>query len=318
VPNDAAANQSKKDQAERVLNLLALLSESSVFLTQDEIGHATKMYGGNDRANFERDKAVLREMGIPIESKTLAGSDAGKMAYRIDRRQMELADINFTDAEKRALQVALAAVHIDTSWAERAGWKLGLDDTDLPVVPVINLPVNSDLLPVLADAASRSLRVEFAYTGAQMRSLHPYGLLSRAGHWYVVGHDLVREAVRSFRVDRIISEVTVTGDSFVRPEGFDIESAVATDAQMLAETGSDSIAKVLVDADLAHSVIREFGDECVVERRSDGAIVVQVPCGNRAAFRSWVLGLVDAAEVLSPPDVRADIVGWLSVIAGKA
>lgn len=312
----SSAGQSKKDQAERVLNLLALLSDSSRFWTQDEIGNATKMYGESDRANFERDKAVLREMGIPIETKTLGGDAAGKMAYRIDRREMELASIDFTDAERRALQVALSAVHIDTSWAERAGLKLGLDDVDLPTVSVVNLPVGLETLPVLADAAARSLRVEFPYVGGQRRSLQPYGLLSRAGFWYVVGHDTVRDAVRSFRVDRISGDVTVTDESFDRPVGFDIEAAVATDAQMLGESDSDEVARVLIDADLAAGVVREFGDAAIVERKSNGAIVVEVPCGNRSAFRSWVLGLVAGAEVLSPAEARKDIVDWLNAIAG--
>ena len=312
----SSAGQSKKDQAERVLNLLALLSDSSRFWTQDEIGHATMMYGESDRANFERDKAILREMGIPIETKTLGGDLAGKMAYRIDRREMELANINFTDAERRALQVALSAVHIDTSWAERAGLKLGLDDGDLPMVSFINLPVGLDTLPVLADAAARSLRVEFAYLNGNKRSLRPYGLLSRAGFWYVVGHDTVRDAVRSFRVDRIDGDVTVTDETFERPDNFDVEAAVATDAQMLGESDSKEVARVLIDADLASGVIREFGDAAVVDRRADGSIVVEVPCGNRSAFRSWVLGLVAGAEVLSPDEARDDIIEWLTAIAG--
>ena len=32
---------------------------------------------------------------------------------------------------------------------------------------------------------------------------------------------------------------------------------------------------------------------------------------NRAAFRSFVLGLLDHAEVLAPPELRADMVAWL-------
>ena len=43
--------------------------------------------------------------------------------------------------------------------------------------------------------------------------------------------------------------------------------------------------------------------------------MVRVPCTNLAAFRSWVLGLLDHAEVLEPPAVRADLVAWLSSIA---
>jgi hypothetical protein len=42
--------------------------------------------------------------------------------------------------------------------------------------------------------------------------------------------------------------------------------------------------------------------------------VVSVPCANLPAFRSWVLGFDDHAEVLAPPHVRADVVAWLEAI----
>jgi predicted DNA-binding transcriptional regulator YafY len=37
---------------------------------------------------------------------------------------------------------------------------------------------------------------------------------------------------------------------------------------------------------------------------------------NRPAFRSWVLGLLDHAEVLEPAELRQEVVGWLEEIAG--
>lgn len=300
------------DQAERLLNLLALLSHDSNYRTLEEIHFATNMYG--DRSLFERDKAILREMGVPIDSKVLGGSQAGVSSYRIDRREMELASINFTDDERRALQLALAAVHVDSAWAERARMKLNLPEAKTPMVAQVNLPVNSELLPKLADAASRMVRVQFDYAGGTRRSLYPYGLLSRGGYWYVVGHDLDRKATRSFRVDRIAGDVKLTSDTFQRPAGFDVEAAVATDAEMLGDANG-SVAHVLVSAKLAPSVVRDFGENCVVEKRED-AVVVAVPCANRSAFRSWALGLVAGAEVLSPPDVRQDIIDWLDEMAG--
>ena len=69
-----------------------------------------------------------------------------------------------------------------------------------------------------------------------------------------------------------------------------------------------------VDAQRAAAIERELGSERVVARRRGGAIEVEVPCANVAAFRSWVLGLLDHAEVLGPPDVRADVVEWLTGI----
>ena len=301
-----------KDQAERLLNLLAVLTHDSNYRTLEDIHFATNMY--HDRSLFERDKAVLREMGIPIDAIVLGGDQAGVSSYRIDRREMQLANINFTDDEERALQLALAAVHVDSAWAERARLKLNLAEADMPSGPQVHLPVNSELLPKLAAAAAKTVRVEFDYAGGTRRSLNPYGLLSRGGYWYVVGHDLGRKAIRSFRIDRINGAVKTTTDSFERPEDFDIEAAVATDAEMLGDAHG-AVARVLVSAKLAPSVMRDFGEDCVVERLDD-AVIVAVPCANRPAFRSWVLGLVAGAEVLSPPEVRRDIVDWLDSLAG--
>ncbi|MFM7744452.1 MAG: WYL domain-containing protein, partial [Actinomycetota bacterium] len=76
-----------------------------------------------------------------------------------------------------------------------------------------------------------------------------------------------------------------------------------------------SVAHVLVSEKLRPSIVRDFGENCVVETR-EGAAVVAVPCANRAAFRSWVLGLVAGAEVLSPPEARQDVIDWLDKMAG--
>jgi predicted DNA-binding transcriptional regulator YafY len=39
---------------------------------------------------------------------------------------------------------------------------------------------------------------------------------------------------------------------------------------------------------------------------------------NTAAFLSFVLGLLDAAEVVAPPELRAEMVAWLEGIAQDA
>ena len=42
-----------------------------------------------------------------------------------------------------------------------------------------------------------------------------------------------------------------------------------------------------------------------------------LPVVNREAFRSWVLDLLEHAEVLDPPELRADIVAWLTELASS-
>jgi hypothetical protein len=59
----------------------------------------------------------------------------------------------------------------------------------------------------------------------------------------------------------------------------------------------------------------ELGDDAVVAGGPPDAVTFRVPCANRDAFRSWVIGLGGHAEVLGPPEVRADVVSWLRAIA---
>ena len=75
---------------------------------------------------------------------------------------------------------------------------------------------------------------------------------------------------------------------------------------------------MLVDASHAAWVVDELGEQAVVERRADGAVVVALDVVNREAFRSFVLGLLEHAEVLAPPELRRDIVDWLRAVAAPA
>jgi predicted DNA-binding transcriptional regulator YafY len=52
----------------------------------------------------------------------------------------------------------------------------------------------------------------------------------------------------------------------------------------------------------------------VVQRRDDG-VVIELRVTNRAAFRTFVLGLLDRAEVLGPVELRDEVVAWLEAVA---
>ena len=163
-------------------------------------------------------------------------------------------------------------------------------------------------------ASSAHRPVRFTYHGAERR-LDPYGLLLRGGFWYVIGHDHLRGEVRTFRVDRIEGEVTAVEGSgpdaapFERPAGFDPRAVFPDDPKVLG--GGEGTAIVRIDAAIAPSVRREVAADAVMADRDDGSIDVAVPCANARAFRSWLFGLGAHAEVLSPPEVRAEVVSWL-------
>ena len=303
------------DALERVTNLLALLLETRTPLTLEQIAHRLGAYPAGAsalRGAFERDKAVLRDIGVPLETEVLGGDQAGRTAYRIDRARYELTGLTLTTEERQALQLAVAAIR---SGDARFGLlKLGGSVAgDAPVVT--NVPA-LDALPVLREAAAARAVVRFDYRGTARR-LEPYALLLREGFWYVIGLDRGRGEVRTFRVDRIAGEVTAGSPAeFERPTGFDARAAFPADPK---ELGDDpAVARVLVDSARARLVVDELGAGAVAARRADGAVELDVACTNLDAFRSWVLGLGAHAEVLGPPAVRAAVVDWLRSLAGAA
>ncbi|MBF3290316.1 WYL domain-containing protein, partial [Pseudomonas aeruginosa] len=76
----------------------------------------------------------------------------------------------------------------------------------------------------LAEAAQVRARVEFRYRDPQgaetLRQLDPYGLVYRNGCWYVSGFCHLRQALRSFRLDRLDAP-RMLAERFERPADFD-------------------------------------------------------------------------------------------------
>jgi proteasome accessory factor B len=315
------------DRVERLTNLLALLLETSRPLTLVEIaGEMEGQYPTNKttlRAAFERDKAALREIGVPIDAVVLSGDRAGESGYRIDRARYELADLALEPDERRALQLALAAVRSSSGSAITAGeqalWKLGSAQLDAGPAVTASVP-ELPALPVLRSAVARRAVVAFTYH-ERPRRIDPYGLMLRGGFWYVLGRDHGHDELRTYRVDRIAGSVEVVGDdgAFERPPGFDPREVLPTDAKQFGVVGDRAvIARVRIAPERAALVEREVGSERVVARRRSGAIEVAVPASNSAAFASWVLGLADHAEVLSPKAVRDDVVGRLRAMVSPS
>lgn len=302
------------DRLERLTNLVAFLLHSDRPVTQAEIVESVPGYPpGTDarRQAFERDKRLLRDERIPLVE------EGGR--YRIRAEDYFLPDLGLDDAERLALQVAVAAVSVSPGEAAAGLRKLGgtavstgggLGPTGLRA-DLVAPPV----LPTLHAAARDRAEIRLTY-GDHQRVVEPWGLLFRGGHWYLVAHDRLRAARRTFRVDRIQGDVVI-GDpgSFDRPAGFDVAAAVPREPWLMG--GDEAItAVVVVDAALAGRVEAELGPAARSERRPDGSAVVRLPVVNRQVFLSWVLGWLDHATVLGPPELRAEVVAWLQAMAG--
>ena len=107
-------------KSERLLNLLIMLLSTRDWVGRDRIRQVIEGYRGLDDRNFdrtfERDKAELRNIGVPVETGN-HGPDGGDPGYRVDRSAFELPPVSFTADELAALGAA-ARVWQDSVAAE--------------------------------------------------------------------------------------------------------------------------------------------------------------------------------------------------------
>ncbi len=303
-------------RVERVLNLLALLLDTRHALTRDEIVREVAGYPEPItayRRAFERDKETLRGMGVPITTEVVG--DGGEVGYRVNPDDYYLPDFGLTPEETAALHVAVSAVSLGSEAGQGALMKLGgLVGEDVP--PIASLPLAPALATLFEAFRNRSV-VTFTHRG-RTRTLEVWGLSSKRGRWYVVGRDRDRDAIRAFRADRIEGDVELgEPDAFDVPDDFRPDEHVEARAWLLGDE-TPLTARVLVDADNADAFVAELGaDAGVVEETEDG-VLVDVAVSNRAAFRAFVLGFLEHAEVVSPDDLRDDVISWLERVVKEA
>lgn len=301
---------------ERVLNLLALLLDTKVPLTRDALLREVGGYPESDQAArraFERDKEALRAMGVPIRNVTLA--DGVEIGYEVVASEYYLPDLGLEADESAALRMAMSAVALDPSGDGRTNqaalWKLGAGATE-QMPPIVALPAAPELATIF-DAARRRCVVEFGYRG-ERRRVEPWALRSARGQWYVIARDLDREARRTFRADRIEGPVKLgEPGTFTVPPDFDPSEALTERAW---EIGGGERRRVVIAFDPPHQLgaLAQLDDPGPPFTRDDGRVEVAFDAVNLAAARTFALGFLDHAEVLEPPELRADIVGWLEAL----
>ena len=52
----------------------------------------------------------------------------------------------------------------------------------------------------------------------------------------------------------------------------------------------------------------------MVAEHPDGSVELELAVVDTDAFRGFVLGFLEHAEVVAPPELRADLVAWLGAL----
>lgn len=311
-------------RAERLVNLVICLLSMRQFLTAERIRDAVPGYeppDGDPRTDeafkrmFERDKAELRDLGVPLETgrNSVFDSDDG---YRITRRKYELPPIEFDPAEAAAVGLAARLWQSATlgTPARNALIKLRAGGTDVEAGRDGTLPhidASEPALPAFLDAArhARAVRFDYLKSGSgtpERRDVEPWGVLSWRRRWYVVGFDRDRQDVRSFRLSRVQSDITVYG----RPAGFTRPDNVDLLAHVAGRPPDDRrVAHVRVTG--AAGQLRRYAD-C-----EEGGLLT-IPFSDLTWMARAVASAGTSAQVLDPPDLADAVEQRLRRVARKA
>lgn len=138
---------------------------------------------------------------------------------------------------------------------------------------------------------------------ARWRRVEPYGLVCKAGTWYLVAYCHTRRDVRTFRVDRIV-EMTVREEEVRRRPGFDLQAYWETATRRFEREARPLLVTMRVRA----GARRTLPEATIVREEEDGGAVVRmaVPCVEMAA--SYALAHGSDVVVLDPPKVREAVV----------
>ena len=335
----------RTDPAERLVDLVLALTDRRKRMTRPRIREDVKGYAEakSDAAferMFERDKDILRELGVPVvlDADVLDETD---VAYRIDTADWEMPEVRLTPEESAVLALAAESWHgaearggtasrtvrgADLSTpARRAVTKLKAVTTSVADPTPTTLAVRlggpgSDVSPVL-DAVAARRPLSFTYVAAStglraVRHVEPWRVVLHHGGWYLVGHDRDRDAPRAFRLTRIRGRVKADG-----PDGSVTVPAFVDARGLITRTGGrtgEATVAVLpgraagLRAQAATPAQPPPGEP--VGALADRDLLV-LPDADVEELADAIAAYGDAVLVLHPPALRDAVVGRLESIA---
>ena len=141
------------------------------------------------------------------------------------------------------------------------------------------------------------------------RELDPYALVLRWGWWYVFGHCHLRNALRSFRVDRI-AELTLLDKTFQVPADFNIQEHLALDFQNQPQVQ----VKLRFVAQAAHLAQDNRAMWQTCQEQPDGAVIVTVTLPDLQWAASVALSYGPIVTVLEPEELRRVVSEWAQAV----
>jgi predicted DNA-binding transcriptional regulator YafY len=197
----------------------------------------------------------------------------------------------------------------EIAWARRSLVATGMHRAD----PSAQAPH----LEKLRRAAREHRQVDMGYQGtskaeATQRQVDPYALVHRSGWWYLVGYCHLRNAPRTFRVDRIQS-LELLDQTFPAPDDFDVYAYLERE---FADQPAIH-AKLRFTPEGAYLAKGNIVPWESLEENPDGGVDVVLSAPDLTWLASMTLSFANWVTVLDPPELREMVRDWAEAVVEK-
>ena len=315
------------NRTERLLDLITYLLNAHEPISWQEIkNHFPDDYArGVEESNqrkFERDKAELISLGIPIDYHS--GAEAKKEGYIIEEEKLFLPEIEFTAQESSLLMLSASAVLENESFPYRdqlenalhkitsTNHQISAPPPDITITYTGGRKSNprSTWVNQIQDALDRRKTIDVVYhafsTGeTTRRKVNPYGLIFRRGNWTLVGWDHLREDLRSF----VLTRIKTLKINARRPgtSDYDIPKKFSLKAYRDQQPWElDLHEPITVTIRVSPHRLPELLPQLTAAKRRPKELF-ELRVTNRLSLIPWILSHKTDVQVLDPPEICDEI-----------
>ncbi|MFI1287019.1 helix-turn-helix transcriptional regulator [Streptomyces sp. NPDC020792] len=312
-------------RAARLIKMVLLL-QSRPAMTAAELARELEV----SERTVTRDAQALSEAGVPVYAdRGRAGGYRLVGGYRtrltgLDRGEAEalflsgvpgaLREMGLQDAASAArLKVSAALLPSLRDASRTAAQRFHLDAPDW-----FREPRTPELLPAVAEAVWDDRRITARYRRGEeevARELEPYGLVLKAGGWYLCARVVGPGSFRVYRVDRFSAVDAGAGKRFERDGDFDLPAFWEERAAQFARSVLRAEVVVRLSEEglrrLPHAVgpvparaaLEAVG--AAAGRDGSGWVTVTLPVESEEVAHTQLTALGPEVEVLAPEALRA-------------
>lgn len=301
--------------ASRILTVLELLQDHPG-ITGPQLAERLEVSGRTVRRYI----TTLQDMGVPVEPTT------GRLGGYALRTGFRLPPLMFSASEALGLAIALLNTRpsADAELPQEVASAISKIERVLPdemteriesIRQSVVMPASDEyprdafpdpgILAQLCQAHLTRHRVWFRYGrpdgDESAREVDPYGIVSLFGRWYLHGWCYLRNARRTFRVDRI-RRVDTLPQTFETPEDLDILKEVESS---LALSWAEHMVEVHVHAPIDEVRENLPTNLVVLEELPDGGTRLRSSTSSLEWFAWRIAPIPFPMTIVEPPEMKA-------------